>query len=262
MPSIGEYVETVTLLLTEGAKYLGLLAVIVLAIRLWRRARRVSGSNRHQTIALAVFASVLAGALGYVSLNHSLGRMYYSYGIRAFCRGNIPGALSLFRTAQGYWKSADAAGREGVCLLLLDQGSEGMSRLESAGAQRKGMHSAFEVYNMAVYYFFHGQPEQAAPLLQASAAYPEYSWSADKLLAVVFLDQGRSDEAARLMQPFAQMEAQGCDHVYILTSFKLLQNKPSEARALLDRFPDERLHPFWKERFDKLRVKTQSLASS
>jgi hypothetical protein len=262
MPSIGQYAETVTLLLYESGKYLCLLAVCVVAIRLWRRVPQVTGGNRRQTFSLAVVASVLAGTLGYVSLSHSLGRMYYSYGVRAFNRGNVPAALSLFRTAQGYWKSSDSAGREGVCLLLLDQPSEGMRRLEWAAARRNGSNSSFELHYTGIYYFFHGQSSQAIPLLQASSFYPEYTWDADKLLAAAFLEQGRTDEAARLMQPFAEVEVKECDHAYVLASLKVLQNKPSEARALLDRFPDEQLNGFWKPRFDKLRIKTQSLASS
>src|SRR6478752_3678093 len=98
MPSIGQYADTVTLLLIEGAKYLGLLAVCVVAIRLWRRVSQVSGANRHQTLAFALVASVLAGTLGYISLSQSLGRMYYSYAVRAFHNGNVPAALSLYRT--------------------------------------------------------------------------------------------------------------------------------------------------------------------
>jgi Tetratricopeptide repeat len=262
MPSIGQYADTVTLLLVEGAKYLGVLAVCVVAIRLWRRLSQVTGTNRHQTFALALVTSVLAGTLGYVSLSHSLGRMYYSYATRAFYSGKVPAALSLFRTAQGYWKSADSAGGEGVCLLLLGQPSEGIRRLEWAAARRDGKNSSFELHYTGIYYFFQGKSSEAIPLLQASAYYPEYTWDADKLLAVAFLDQGRSDEAARLMEPFASVEVKECDHAYVLASLKVLQNKPSEARALLDRFPDDQLNGFWKPRFDKLRVKSQSLASS
>jgi hypothetical protein len=262
MPSIGDYAQIVTLLLSESGKYLGLLAVCVVAIRLWRRVSQISGSNRSQTLALAVVASAVGAMLGYASLSHSLARMYRNYGMRAFNRGNVPAALSLFRSAQNCWKTADAAGAEGVCLLLLDQPGEGWRRIEWAGARRNGSYSPFEIYYSGVYHLYHGQPEKAVPMLRLSAAYPEYTWRANKLMAVAFLDQGRNDEAARLMEPFSDLEVKDCDQAYIFASLKLAQKKPSEALALLDRFPNEQLNDFWRARFERLRVKTQSVASS
>ena len=262
MPSIGDYTQTVSLLLGEIGKYLGLLAVSVLAIRLWRRLPRLSGSNRQQTIGLALAASFVASAIGYVSIRHSLGRMYYAYGLRGFSRGNIPGACGLFHTSQVYWQSADACGAEGACLLLMDQPKEGLPRLERAKSMRHGYTSGFEAHFSGLYYFFHNQPQEAVPLLKASAGYPEFRWNSDKLLAVIFLDNGQQSTAAELMQPFAELEVKECDHAYIQASFKLLENKPGEARALLDKFPESQLDDFWKPRFEKLRARTQSLASS
>lgn len=262
MPSIGDYTQTVSLLLGEIGKYLGLLAVSVLAIRLWRRLPQLSGSNRQQTIGFAVVASLVAAGIGYVSIRHSLGRMYYAYGLRGFWRGNIPGACALFHTSQVYWQSADASGAEGASLLLMDHPKEGFARLEHAKVMRQGSTSGFEEHFTGIYYFFHNQPEQAFSFLRASAGYAEFRWNSDKLLAVILLERGQQSTAAELMQPFAELEVKECDHAYIQASFKVLENKPGEARALLDKFPESQLDDFWRPRFAKLRVRTQSLASS
>ena len=261
MPSVGDYTQTVTLLLSECGKYLGLLALSVLAIRLWRRVPRVSGTNRKQTLGLAMAISMAAVATGYLSICHSLGRMNYAYGMRAFHRGNVGSAFSLFQGARGYWKSADSIGAEGVCLLLLNQPGAGFQRLERAKTMRHGANSWFELYYTGIYLFFNGKPDDAAPLLQASSANVEYQWDADKLLAVILLEQGKGAEAARLMEPFATVEVRECDHAYVLASLKLIENKPLEARALLDKFPPESLDEFWKPRFEKLRARAQTTPS-
>jgi hypothetical protein len=255
MFSINDYEETIKLLLSEGGKYLSLLAVAVVAIRLWRRISQVSGANRQQTLVLAVVATAGAVCIGYFSICHSLGRMYRSYAFRAFYRGNLEGARVLFSTSRGYWKSADACGGEGICLLLEDKPVEAMRCLNLASALRKGYSSGFEAHYRGVYYFFHGESEKALPCLQAASNFPEYRWPAEKLAAIILLDQGKAMEAAGRMEPFAGMEVKECDYAYILASLKLLQNKPVEARALLEKFPDSDLTDFWKPRFAKLRTK-------
>jgi hypothetical protein len=261
MPSVGDYTQLVTLLLSESGKYLALLALSVLAIRLWRRVPRVSGANRKQTFGLALAVSFAAATTGYLSLCHSLGRMNYAYGMRAFQRGNVGSAFSLFHGAENYWKSADAVGAEGVCLLLLNQPAAGMQRLERAKTMRQGANSWFELYYTGIYLFFNGKSGDAAPLLQASAANVEYRWDAQKLLAIILLEQGREAEAARMMEPFAAVEVKQCDHAYVLAWLKLSQNKPLEARAVLDKFPAESLDEFWKGRFEKLRARAQTTPS-
>ncbi|HVU99718.1 MAG TPA: hypothetical protein VHH88_00050, partial [Verrucomicrobiae bacterium] len=125
MLSIADYTSAIKLSLGEAGKYFALLLLVVIAVRLWRRAPRVSGSNRTWTLILAFGFSFCAAATGYVGMRHSLGLLYSHYAMRAFHSGHISAALSLFRESESFWKEADTVGEEGVCLLLLDDVANG-----------------------------------------------------------------------------------------------------------------------------------------
>ena len=62
------------------------------------------------------------------------------------------------------------------------------------------------------------------------------------------------------MAPFLQAKVSDtdCDHAYVVAALDLTDGKRSEAAALLDRFPPENLSPFWKPRFEKLRIRIQN----
>jgi hypothetical protein len=260
MLSITDYQETIKLLLSEGGKYLLLLIFVVLSIRLWKRFPRASGVNRQQTLLLSVVASIAACAIGLLSMRHSLGRLYAAYGLRAFDQGNILAAAGLFHQSQGYWQDADTIGKEGVCRLLLEL-PNGPALLDEAKARRKGASSGFESHYTGLYYLFHEQPEKAFPFLRASAAELHFRWVDLKLLALILLEKNQPADAAQLMAPFAQVQITDFDHAYVMASLKVVENKPLEARALLERFQPETLPEFWKARFERLMSKTRQLTS-
>src|SRR5476649_1884924 len=108
MPSMGDYIDLVKLLLQEAAKYVSLLIISVLAIRLWRRFQKISGPNRQGNFLAACFFSLVACGIGYFSICHSMSLLYSYYGTRAFITGNFGPAISLFQTSSAYWKTADA----------------------------------------------------------------------------------------------------------------------------------------------------------
>jgi len=156
---------------------------------------------------------------------------------------------------------ADALGEEGTCLLLMEEVDRGKRLLDRAKALRKGKSTAFEQHYEGLFYFFHEQPDRAYPLLEASSYELIYRWDAIKLLCVILVEKNQVADATQFMAPFAQVEVKECDHAYVLAWLKLVDGKKLEARALLDQFPSDKLAEFWKPRFQKLRAKTQTLAS-
>ncbi len=257
MPSMGDYIVLIKLLLWEAAKYVSLLIISVLAIRLWRRFPKISGPNRRKTLLLACFFSLIACSIGYCSVLQSLGLLYSYYGTRAFESGNFGSASSLFQTSSGCWQTADALGKQGVCLLLSGRPEAGIQLLDEAKAMRRSQ-SSFEQYYEGAHYFFHDQPDQAMPLLEEASASPAYLYGATKLLAIIQLERNQAAEAARLMSPFPQAKPEGCDQAYIVASLDLREGKKTAAKALLDQFPSEKLPTFWRIRFEKLRAEIQN----
>jgi hypothetical protein len=253
---MGDYIVLVKSLLQEVAKYVSLLIISVLAIRLWRRLPKIPGPDRRKNFLAACIFSVAACGLGYFSICHSLGRLYSHYGTRAFDSGNFMPAFSLFQMSSGYWKTADALGKEGVCLLLSGRPEEGLRLLDAAKAMRRSQ-SSFEQFYEGAHYFFHDQPGQAAPLLEAASADPSYRYNATKLLAVIQLDRNQPAEAARLMNPFLQVKPEDCDQAYIVASLDLREGKKADVKALLNQFPSAQLPVFWRPRFEKLRAEIQ-----
>jgi hypothetical protein len=262
MQAIGDYMEFVKLILGESARYFACLLFAILAIRLWRRAPRLKGANKQQTLLLAGLASAASCAIGYLSMNHSLGLLYSNYGMKAFRSGQVLSAASLFHTSAAHWKTADAVGKEGACLLLLGNEDQGPRLLAEAKTMRKGNVAPFEQHYEGLFYFFHDQPDKAYPLLEASSSELLYRWDAIKLLCVILLEKNQGIEAANFMAPFAGVKIEDCDHAYVVASLKLLEGKKSETEALLDAFPPDKLAEFWKTRFEKLRAKTQKLPSN
>lgn len=254
MPDMASYTRWVQVLLGELGKYFFLLLFSVLAIRLWRRFLTLAG-GKPGNLLLACVVSLLAGCLGFFSIRHSLSLLYAGYGERAFDAGNLPAAYALFQKSSGYWSTADTLGKQGICLLLSGRSDAGMQRLNEAKALRHGRLTAFEEFYQGVYYFFQEQPGRAVPLLEAASADPTYEWSVVKLLAVIALDRGQVADAQRLMAPFLQATVSDtdCDQAYVVAALDLVDGKRAEAVALLDRFPPEKLSPFWKPRFQKLR---------
>lgn len=178
--------------------------------------------------------------------------------MKAFHDERLLPALALFQASAGYWKNADTLGDEGACLLFLDKPDEGTRLLDQAKALRKGRNTSFEEYYEGLYYFFHDQTGEAAPLLEQASQDPAYRWSVVKLFAVVQLDRNQPQEAVKLMEPFMQAEVTDCDQAYIVASLDLNQGKRAEAQALTAKFDSDDLPPFWKSRFDKLRAKIQT----
>ena len=257
MPSMGDYIVSVKLLLEESAKYVSLLILSVLAVRLWRRVPKISGPNRGKNFLAACFFSMVACGAGYLSIYHSLGLLYSYYGARAFDSGNFVSAFSLFQTSSGCWKSADALGKQGVCLLLSGRPEDGMKLLDGAKAMR-GSQSSFEQFYEGAHYFFHDQPDKAAPLLETAAVYLPYRYDSTKLLAIIQLDRNQPAEAARLMNPYLQIKLEECDQAYIVASLDLLDGRKAEAKVILSQFPPANLSAFWRPRFEKLRAEIQN----
>ena len=256
--NIREFTSFTEIFLSEAAKYLILLLFAVLSIRLWRRLPKLSGGNRRSNLLLACLSTVIACAIGYFSLCHSLGRLYLYYGTRAFNSGYLISAFSLFEKSSEYWKSADALGGEGVCLLLSGKADEGLKLIAEAKNLRKGRSNSFEEFYEGLYYFFQEQSDKAIPLLEQASADPVYTWTVTKFFAVIYVDDNQPKDAERLMQPFAQVEVKECDHAYIAASLDWFEGKKADAKMLVDKFDSDSLPPFWKSRFDKLRAKIQN----
>ncbi|MGA2029106.1 MAG: tetratricopeptide repeat protein [Verrucomicrobiota bacterium] len=258
MPNMGEYTYFIRVLLGEGAKYLLLLLFCVLAIRLWRRQPKLSAGNKRGNLLMACSASVMACGIGYLSICHSLSRLYSYYGMRAFNSGYFLPAFSLFHTSSKYWKSADALGKQGVCLLFLGAPNRGIQLLNEVKTLRKGQNTSFENYYEGLFFYFQEQFDKAVPLLEASSGEIPYRWNVTKLFAVIQLDKNHPEEAERLMKPFIQTEVTDYDHAYVKASLDLFEGKKAEAKMLVDKFDLESLPPFWKSRFDNLRAKIQN----
>src|SRR5262249_38221751 len=136
--NIVDYARLIQVLVGEAAKYLSLLLFTVLAIRLWRHVPHTSGVVRRNTLLFAGVVTLLAAAIGIVSIRHSLGRMDFYYGKKAVTSGNVTAALGLFQTSAGQWKSADAIGGQGICLMLMGETNEGFQLLAQSKAMRNG----------------------------------------------------------------------------------------------------------------------------
>lgn len=256
--NIGGFATDAEVCLGEAAKYLVLLLFTVLAIRLWRRSMKLPAPNRPAAFGLAGLATVIACAVGYFSVCHSLSRLYSYYGMKAFHDERLVPALALFQASAGYWKNPDTLGDQGVCLLFLDKPEDGIRLLDEAKASRSGRNTSFEQFYEGLYYFFHDQTGKAVPLLEEASGDATYRWSIIKLFAVVQLDQNQPQEAAKLMEPFMQAEITECDQAYIVASLDLAGGKTADAQALVARFGSGDLPPFWKSRFDKIRAKLQN----
>lgn len=250
---ITNYTENVTLVLTEAVKYFFLLVFCVLAIRLWHRWARRSAAKDTVGLLIAAVVTLLALAIGYFSMRQSLGSMYSYYGMKAFKNGQLPQALSLFETADGYWHTANTTGQKGVCILLLGDPVKGRNLIAQARTWRKG-DSQFEDFYEGVYLFTKGDTEHSIPLLQVASTAEDYHWSVVKIFAVMYLEANRVAEASKLMQPFMQAEVAEPDQAYIMAGLKLADGKKAEARTLLDKFPDSALSPMWHSRYEKLRA--------
>lgn len=256
--NMGGYTDFAGLILSESAKYLLLLLFAVLSVRVWRRLPRLSPENRRGNLVLAGCATAAAAAIGYFSICHSLSRLYLHYGTQAFNAGHFDSAFLLFKKSSGYWKNADALGKQGVCLLQLDKPGPGLQMIDAAGAMRPGGNSTFEAFNAGLVYFFQEQPARAIPFLEKASTDPAYTWTVTKLFATAYLDNGQPQDAARLMKPFASVEVAETDHAYVAASLDWFDGNRAGAEMLVKKFGAGDLPPFWKSRFDKLRAKIQN----
>jgi hypothetical protein len=258
MPDIRQYVALAKLLLVEGGKYFALLLFAVLAIRLWRNGLKVQGGIRTKNIVLAVCLSVLTAGIGWFSIRNSMGKLYLHYANQAFDAGKVEQAYVLFDDASGFWLGPDAAGGKGVCLVLLGVTNTGEDWLQKAKNLRQGHSSPFEQFYPGLYYFMHDDQQKALPLLEEASTDYAYRWNVTKILAIMDLDQGHPEGAARLMQPYAQAEITDSDHAYIVAALDVVAGKKNDAQALLDKFANASLLPLSKARFDKLQVQINS----
>jgi tetratricopeptide (TPR) repeat protein len=258
MPDIGKYTVTTELVLAEAGKYFALLLFSVLAIRLWRRWAKSPGANRWENLFLACGFTLIAAAIGYFSMCQSLGKLYSYYGMSAFHANRLPQAVALFEMSSKYWKSADALGQKGVCLLLSGNPDRGLRLIEEAKILRKGRNVPFEEFYEGLYFFSLGQSSNSVPLLEAASADMTYHWSVVKLFAVMELEGNHPADAAELMKPFMQAEVTESDQAYIIASLKLAEGKKAEAQVILNKFPPQDLSPMWKSRFEKLQAKIKN----
>jgi len=169
-------------------------------------------------------------------------------------------AFSLFHTSSKYWKSADALGEQGVCLLFLGDHNRGIQLLDEAKTLRKGQSTSFENYYEGLYFYFQEQFDKAVPLLEASSGEMPYRWNVTKLFAIIELEKNQPEEARRLMKPFAEAEITDYDQAYVIASLDLFDGKKTEAKKLVEKFDSKSLPAFWKTRFDKLGAKIQNEA--
>jgi len=256
--NIGSYTDLTKLFLGEASKYLLLFLFSVLAIRLWRKLSGLSGKNRQSYLSMACLATAIALVIGYFSIYSSLSRLYLYYGTKAFNSGNLGSACFLFDKSSEYWMSADAVGKEGVCLLLSGKVDNGLRLIEQAKILRKGQSSTFEEFYEGLYYFFAEQSDKAIPFLEDASADPDYIWRVTKAFAVLYVDNHQYANAARLMEPYTQVEVVDEYQAYVVAALKLFAGKKSESKMLVDKFESENLMPFWKSRFDKLRAQIQN----
>lgn len=253
MPDIGNYTEAATLFLVEGAKYFLVLLLSILAIRLWRRWIKIEGTGKGANLVVALVASGLALAAGWVFMNQSLAKLYSYYGMRAFRDARLPQAAELFDVSLQHWKTPDALGEKGVCLLLLGGSRTGLTLLDRAREMRGGRQVAFEDFYEGLYYFTLGQPTNSVPHLEASLADYSFRWDAVKLLAITALDVTNIEAASQLMQPYTNAEVTRYDQAYIVASIEAAAGQKAEALAVVDKFAAGEFSPAWQARFTRLR---------
>src|SRR5262249_17962539 len=151
---------------------------------------------------LAATATLIAGAIGYFSFCHSMGRLYSHYGKEAFLGGRPTAALVLFSRSLQFWNNADVLGSEGVCLLWTGHPNEGIQLLDQARAAQKGTNSAFQNYYEGLYLAYGGQTDKAISLLEIAADSPVYRWEVIKLFAALQLDRNRTQDVEKMIEPF------------------------------------------------------------
>jgi hypothetical protein len=254
--NIGGFVNLSTLFLSESAKYLLLLMFTVLSIRLWKRVPKLSGKDKRIDLMVASIATFIAVIIGYLSICHSMSRLYSYYGMQAFNSDNVPSALSLFGQSSRYWKTADMQGAQGVCLLVLGRVDTGLALINQAKNMRHGKNNTFEDFYEGLYLFFNENPE-GIPHLARSASDSTYTWSALKLVSTYYIDNDQVASATKLMEPFLKVEVTDTDQAFVMASIDLSQGKKADAQALIDKFGGQDIPPFWKTRFDKLRATIQ-----
>ena len=258
MPSIGNYLDAVQILLVEFAKYFAVLLLAVLAFRICRSSLKTSAARRLKGLLLAGFIGLLAIVTGFFSIRNSMGILYFHYGEAAFNSGRLAQAYLLYDTSGKFWDGADVTGRRGVCLLLLGNPDLGEALLARAGYMRDGVNSSFEKYYEGLYYLMHDQFKKAIPFLTAVSADPTYHWIVLKYFVALDLDVGEVENAEELMKPYIQTDVTEGDQAYLLAALKLRDGHPDEAQALLDKFPASDLTPFWRVRYDKLQAQLKN----
>jgi hypothetical protein len=252
MPSIHSYAELTTLVLAESAKYFLFLLLVVLAVRLWRRFVKLPGAARRVNLILALIFTVLAAGTGYFSIRHSMSRMYYHFGMNAFHDAHLDPAFSLFDSSWSSRPNADALGAKGVCLLMSGHPDAGIAFINQAREMR-GKGAPFEDFYLGLVYFYSGDETNAIPRLQSAANDPDFTWDITKIFAVIQLDHGLTNGAAKLMQPYLAADVTEPDHAYIVARLKQVDGKRDEAQALVDKFGSREMTPFWRARYAKLK---------
>ena len=258
VPNISGYLGLIQILLVEFGKYFFLILLVVLAYRLARNTFKAPKNLRLNGFLLAGGLALLTLGLGYVSIRSSLGKLYFHYGEQAFNAGRLEQACELFDRSGKYWSSADATGRCGVCLLLMEIPKSGEELLVKAAAMRGGVNTGWEQYHRGLYYLIRHQNKKAVEFLSAVSGDPNYHWIVLKYFAALDLDAGDLPHAAGLMKPYLQMDVTDGDQAYLVASLKLAEGKPAEARALLDKFSAATLTPFWRSRFEKLQAQLKT----
>jgi hypothetical protein len=254
---IGNYARLIEILLGEAAKYLLLLLFAVLAIRLWRNVPHTSGVRRRKSVLFAGVITLLALVIACASLRHSLGRLNLHYGMDAVTSGNVTSALGLFQSSNREWKSADATGGEGICLLLMGQTNIAFHLLDESKAMRHGQ-SKFEDYYEGLYFFYHDQWNDAVPRLQSASTEMSYRWNVTELIAVIELEKGDPRNAENLMKPYEGAPVADEIEAYVIASLDLRNGDKAKAKALVQEYDSTNVPPFWKSRLDKLNAELQT----
>jgi hypothetical protein len=254
---IANYTRLIQVFLGEAAKYLLLLLFTVLAVRLWRHVPHTSGARRQKSVVFALVVTFLAGAIGYGSIRHSLGRLNFHYGMDALTSGNVTSALGLFQSSVRQWKSADAIGGEGICLLLMGQTNIAFQMLGESRAMRHG-HSKFEDYYQGIYFFYRNQWNDAVPLLESASTETAYRWNVTELIAVIELEKGNPQNAGELMKPYEAAPVVDYTEAYILASLDVRAGDKAKAKELMREYNSTNVPPFWKSRLDKLNAELQT----
>ncbi|HEU6446974.1 MAG TPA: tetratricopeptide repeat protein [Verrucomicrobiae bacterium] len=174
--------------------------------------------------------------------------------MKAFRDYKLGPALSLFDSSLQFRKNADALGGRGVCLLFDGDAGKGIQTLDQARSMRHGKGTPFENFYEGLFYFFQNDTSNAVPLLEAASEHTDYVWAVTKLFAVIQLDRNRPDEASKLMQPYLQAKITEPDQAYIVARLELAEGKNAEARTIVDNFFSTSMAPYWKQRFEQLRI--------